>query len=311
MAKQPLRKKATSKKQLNDGLSQLLGGSRLDQALEERPEDTIRELSRDFARIPMERIQRNPDQPRIDFEEGPLEELANSIKTHGIIQPLTLRHLGDGNYQIISGERRFRASKMAGLTEVPAFIRVANDQTLLEMALVENIQRRDLNPMEVAYSYYRLANEYNLKHEEVAARVGKQRSTVSNYFRLLEVVPDVVSAIKNRSITMGAAKAIAGIKDHDLQKVFLDEILQNDDWNVRQIEKAADGYKKNKSAKKTSRPGGLNADQERVLQTFKDYFGAKGTKLVIEDKDSGKGYLQIPFADSEHLHEMFKAVEIL
>jgi len=156
MAKKLNPSRKPTKGQLGQGLNSLLGGQRLDRAMAESPKETVETLSRDFSFLPVSKITANPDQPRKEFDDTALQELADSIKVHGIIQPMTVRHMGDGTYQIISGERRFRASQRAGLQQVPAFIRTVNDQTLLEMALIENIQRQDLNPMEVAYSYFRL-----------------------------------------------------------------------------------------------------------------------------------------------------------
>ncbi|MEL6356830.1 MAG: ParB/RepB/Spo0J family partition protein, partial [Bacteroidota bacterium] len=240
-------KSKPTKKALSSGLDDLLGGNRLNKAMKEAPAETVRELSKQFAILPIDKISANPDQPRKDFEEEPLEELAQSIKIHGIIQPLTVRHMGDGSYQIISGERRFRASQRAGLTEVPTFIRTANDKELLEMALIENIQRQDLNPMEIAYSYLRLQQEFDLTQEQVAKRVGKERPTVTNYLKILRTSLPVQDAIKAGKISIGAAKAIGGIESLELQEVFLKEVLDNDNWSVRKIESAAKAYKKKAS----------------------------------------------------------------
>lgn len=276
----------------------------------EAPEATVSALSKDFAYLPISKIQPNPDQPRKDFEEEPLAELAESIKVHGIIQPLTVRHMGDGNYQIISGERRFRASQRAQLKEVPAFIRTANDQTLLEMALIENIQRQDLNPMEVAYSYLRLQNEFHLTQKEVGERVGKQRSTVTNYLSVLKSHTEVQNAIRDQKISIGAAKAIAGIKDLGLQRVFLKEILENPSWNVRTIEDKANAYKggkKTASKPKTSKQA-RREEMKQVEAAFKEFFGAK-VKVFLEDGEDYKGHVLIQFEDKDMLHHIYKAVE--
>lgn len=309
MAKKFVRSKP-SKKELGTGLDSLLRGRRLEEAMESAPENTVRELSSHFAMLPLEKISANPDQPRKEFLEEELEELTNSIRTHGIIQPMTVRHMGDGSYQIISGERRFRASKRAGLQEVPAFIRTADDKTLLEMALVENIQRQDLNPMEVAYSYLRLQQEFSLTQEQVAKRVGKERPTVSNYLKILRTSLPVQDAIREGKISIGAAKAIAGIDKLDMQELFLKEVLDHPDWSVRHMEKASKSYKaaakkaKPKTAKQVRRE-----EYKKVEQAFKEFFGTE-VKLFIEDADKEKGYVQISFADKEMLHYLYKAVEI-
>lgn len=308
MAKQ-FKKKAT-KGQLGSGLDALLGGRKLDRAMQDAPESTVRELSKHFAMLPINVISANPDQPRKEFEEGPLQELANSIKVHGIIQPMTVRHMGDGTYQIISGERRFRASQRAELKEVPAFIRTANDQTLLEMALIENIQRQDLNPMEVAYSYLRLQQEFKLTQEEVGDRVGKKRSTVTHYLKVLSSSIGVQNAIREQKISIGTAKAIAGIQDLGLQEVFLKEVLANPDWSVRKIEEEAKKYKKKaKSAAPKSAKQIRSEEYQRVEQAFKEFFGTKQVKVMMEDAEKEQGYVMIPFGDKETLHQLFKAVE--
>lgn len=308
MAKQ-FKKKAT-KGELGSGLDALLGGRRLDRAMQDAPESTVRELSKHFAMLPIVKISANPDQPRKEFEEGPLQELSDSIKVHGIIQPMTVRHMGDGTYQIISGERRFRASQRAGLKEVPAFIRTANDQTLLEMALIENIQRQDLNPMEVAYSYYRLQQEFALTHDDLAERVGKKRSTVTNYLKLLTVSQAVNAALKNREISIGAAKPIAGIPDLAMQDIFLAEIKENPGWSVRDIEKNARKYKtKAKAAQPKTAKQARQEDHQKVEQAFKEFFGTKQVKVMLEDAEKEQGYVMISFSDKETLHQLFKAVE--
>lgn len=291
----------------NKGLAAFFPGKRLDQAMEEQPEETVRTLSRNFAMIPVEKISANPDQPRKDFEEEPLEELAASIRVHGIIQPLTVRHMGDGTYQIISGERRFRASQRAELKEVPAFIRTANDQSLLEMALIENIQRQDLNPMEVAYSYYRLKEDFSLTHEEVADRVGKPRSTVSNYLGILQTSPRVQKAIRERQISIGVAKTFAGIKDIGQQEAFLDDILQHKNWNARDIEREARAYKKKNVAGKSRQAS--DDDTKRVERAFQEFFELKAIKVKLEKKGSRSGSITISFSNKEELDQLFKAVE--
>lgn len=310
MAKpRPVPNKA-SKAKLGSGLDALFQGKRLDKAMQDAPEETISALSRDFLKLPITKIHANPDQPRKEFEEGPLNELAESIRTHGIIQPMTVRHMGDGTYQIISGERRFRASQLAGLTEVPAFIRTADDQTLLEMALIENIQREDLNPLEVAYSYFRLSQDFKLTQNEVADRVGKQRTTVTNYLSILKTSPKVQQAIRDKEISIGAAKAVAGIKDIYLQELFLEEILANPDWSVRAIEKKAAGYKAKKTSVGKTAAKGENEDLKTVKKAFEDFFGTKKVKVSLDGKGTASGTVSIQFGNKEELEHFYKAVEL-
>lgn len=300
MAKR-LSKSKPSKGELGKGLDALLSSRKPNK-------NTVSELSRRFAMLEIGKIHPNPDQPRKEFEPGALAELAASIKIHGIIQPLTVRHMGDGTFQIISGERRYRASQEAGLKEVPAFIRTANDQTLLEMALIENIQRQDLNPMEVAYSYLRLRDEFGLTQGQLADRVGKQRSTVTNYLGILKTSPAVHEAIKDRQISIGAAKAIGGVKDLNLQEAFLKDVLSHPNWSVREIEKKAKAYK---AAAKPKDKTVINPETEelkKVEQAFKEFFGFPA-KVVIEKKGEGSGYVKVSFPDKQALHHLFKAVE--
>lgn len=310
MAKaRPVPRKA-SKAKLGSGLDALFQGKRLDKAMKESPAETVAALSKDFLKLPVNKIHANPDQPRKEFEDGPLNELAESIKIHGIIQPMTVRHMGDGTYQIISGERRFRASQLAGLTEVPAFIRKAGDQELLEMALIENIQRQDLNPMEVAYSYFRLAQDFDLTQNEVADRVGKKRTTVTNYLSVLKTSPKVQQAIRDKEISIGGAKAVAGIKDIALQEMFLAEILQNEDWSVRAIEKKAADYKAKKvTAKKSSSVKGSTDDLKTVKKAFATFFETNRVTVKLDGKNKDSGNINIQFTSREELEHFYKMVE--
>ncbi|WP_020569047.1 ParB/RepB/Spo0J family partition protein [Neolewinella persica] len=311
MAKpRPVPRKAP-KGAVKSGLDALFQGKRLDKAIEESPAETIAALSKDFLRLSISKIHANPDQPRKEFEEAPLQELAESIRIHGIIQPMTVRHMGDGTYQIISGERRFRASQLAGLKEVPAFIRTADDQTLLEMALIENIQRQDLNPMEVAYSYFRLSQDFSLTQHEVADRVGKQRTTVTNYLSILRTSPQVQQAIRDKKISIGAAKAVAGIKDISLQEMFLAEILVNPDWSVRAIERKAADYKaKRTAAKKSSAAKGTSDDLKTVKKAFEDFFETKKVTVKLDGKAKESGTITIQFTSKDELEHFYKTVEL-
>lgn len=317
MAKRLNSSRKPTKAKLGMGMDALFVSKRLDKpqqlnrAVAEAPEETVQALSKQFMILPIDKISRNPDQPRTDFEEKPLQELADSIRHHGIIQPMTVRHMGDGTYQIISGERRFRASKLAGLTEVPAFIRTVNDQTLLEMALIENIQREDLNPMEVAYSYFRLKQDFNMTQSDVAERVGKPRTTVAGYLGILNTSTKVQDAIKNKDISIGIAKTFAGLKDVGLQELFLEEILANPGWSVREVEKRVKNYKP--KAKKASSAGKAIADGDdlKVVRTaLQEFFGTKQVKIVLEDKATKAGSFTIKFGSQEELEEMYKSVRL-
>ncbi len=310
MAKKLNPSRKPSKAKLGSGLDALLGGSRLDKAMEDAPKATVETLSKDFSYLPVSKIFANPDQPRKEFEEAPLQELAESIKIHGIIQPMTVRHMGDGTYQIISGERRFRASQRAGLKQVPAFIRTVNDQTLLEMALIENIQRQDLNPMEVAYSYFRLKQDFNLTQNDVADRVGKPRTTVANYLGILNTSPKVQQAIKEKKISIGVAKTFAGIKDVGLQELFLEEVLSNPDWSVRQVEEKVKSYKpKAKKASSASKAIGGGEDLKVFRKALQEFFGTKQVSIKFDDKAAKAGSFTVKFGDQEELEHMYKAVE--
>ena len=298
-----------SKAKVGSGLDALFKGKRLDKAMEEAPKETVAELSKNFAYLPVTKILANPDQPRKQFEEEALNELSASIKNHGIIQPMTVRHMGDGTYQIISGERRFRASQLAGLKEVPAFIRpTKDDQELLEMALIENIQREDLNPMEVAYSYYRLKEDFKLTQEQVADRVGKPRPTVANYLGILDTSPKVQNAIREKKISISVAKTFRGIKDVGMQELFLEEILKKGkDWSVRDIEEQAKGYKKKKKSGPVRQPE--NDDLKTVKVAFQDFFGTKQVQVKLDGKTAKSGSITIKFSNQEELESFYKYVE--
>lgn len=305
MAKRISRKKV-NKKNLDSSLDFLIP-SKIDQQISENPEEAVKELSQKFAMIPIGQIQANPDQPRKEFDEEALNELSESIKVHGVIQPLTLRRLEPKVFQIISGERRWRASQLAQLEEVPAYIRIANDQEMMEMALIENIQRQDLNPFEIAVSYYRLKEEFELTDERLAERVGKRRSTVTNYLGLLDMHPEVINALKRDQIAMGHAKAIKGIKDKLLQKQLLDTILSKR-TSVREAEKMAKAYSSQpKKDKKSKLNPNMPEEYKEILQNFKEFFGSGRIRISLESE--GKGQIIIPFTSGDELEHFFKCVE--
>jgi ParB family chromosome partitioning protein len=251
----------------------------------------------------LDEIEVNPYQPRVEFDTEALEELASSLKTHGLIQPLTVRRLADRQYQLISGERRMRASKIAGLTEVPAYIRLANDQEMIEMALVENIQREDLNAIEVAITYQRLIDECDLTHENLSDRVGKKRSTVTNFLRLLKLPPDIQRSLKDGSISMGHARALLGVEDLATQHQIFKDIVAKD-LSVRAAEDLIRYYSK-PTAKKAA-PAKLPNDYTAVEGTLKNYLGAK---VQLKVKPNGSGQISIPFTSTEDLNRLLDLIE--
>ena len=244
------------------------------------------------SKIKISDIRANPYNPRTKFEKEALEELAESIKVHGIIQPITVRKAG-GGYQIISGERRFRASQLAGLEEIPVYVREADDETVLEMALVENIQREDLDAIEIAISFQRLMEECNLTQEGLSQKLGKNRSTITNYLRLIKLPADVQIAIRDKKISMGHARAIAGIEKESDQLDVLKKVLQNG-LSVRQTEKlsASVGEEKPKKSNKQE-DAALSFEQQKVKDDLEDYLG---TRISIKKGNNGVGKIVINFA---------------
>lgn len=252
-------------------------------------------------------IETNPFQPRTRFDEEALHELADSIRTQGIIQPITVRQLGKERYQLIAGERRLQASKIAGLTHIPAYVRTANDQQMLEMALIENIQRENLNSIEIALSYQRLITECSLKQEELGERVGKNRTTVNNYIRLLKLPPVIQAALRDNKISMGHARAIINIENPDSQIRLFNKTV-DEEWSVRKVEEAVRNLSDeiNESITSTSRRVTLPKQEMRSLQ-FK-LSSMFGTKVSIKADEKHKGEIKIPFTSQE---ELTKILEVL
>jgi ParB family chromosome partitioning protein len=255
--------------------------------------------------LTVSQIDNNPDQPRREFPKEALEELAQSIRELGIIQPITVHKVRADKYQIISGERRFRASQIAGLDEIPAYIREVNDQTLLEMALVENIQREDLHAIEVAISFQRLIEECKLTHEELGLRLGKNRSTITNYVRLLQLPADMQLAVRHKEISMGHARALIGIDDPAWQQTVFDRI-QSENLSVRAVEELARSVKRNsqeqKSSKTRNRPV-LTFDEQQVQADLKLKFGHQ---TVLTRNGQGGGKVLLNFSDSDDLDRLLK-----
>ena len=265
----------------------------------EQPKDTS-----DILRIPMDMIEPNPYQPRMTFDQEALEELSESIQALGLIQPITVRRKEDGRYQIISGERRFRASRLAGMTMIPAYIRDANDQGMLEMAIVENIQRENLDPIEVAMSYQRLIEECNLTQEQMAVRVGKKRASVTNYLRLLKLPAKIQHDLKVGLLSVGHAKVLLGIEDVRLQEYLCDLVIK-DDMSVRQLEEK---IKKMSEPKKASEDQGQDLPEEyfKVLEIVGRYFE---NNISLKRSTGGKGSMTIHFNSDEEIRKFLKAIE--
>ncbi len=256
--------------------------------------------------IPISAIETNPFQPRTEFEEVALDELAQSIKEHGIIQPITVRKLGYDKYQIISGERRFRAAQLAGLKEVPAYIRVANDQQMLEMALIENIQREDLNPIEIALSYQRLIDECKLTQEELSRRVGKQRSTVTNYLRLLKLPAPIQKGLMEGVITMGHARALINIENEDKQLALFALIIEQD-LSVREVEELAKGAKLNYKPKVKREKVPLSIEEKLWFGQLKEKFDRF---IEFKKNSKGGGKIILNFENEEDLNIILKKLGI-
>lgn len=257
-----------------------------------------------IAEIEVEKIEANPFQPRTDFDEMMLRELSDSIKTQGVIQPITVRKLGYDKYQIIAGERRFRASQMAGLRAVPAFIRVANDEQMLELALIENIHREDLNALEIAISYQRLIDEIKLTQEKLSQKLGKSRSSIANFLRLLKLPPKVQVALRDDFISMGHARALVAVDDQKFQERVLKTIIDKG-LNVRQTEEIVRQY--NEPLKqKTQKTVALSDDLVKVQY---DLSSKLGTKVNLKQNNNGQGTIVISFKNEEDLDKIISIIE--
>lgn len=276
-------------------------------ALIENADELQSKPSASINEIDIEKIETNPWQPRTRFDEERLQELASSIKEIGIIQPLTLRKVGDDKYQIIAGERRFRASKLAGLTKVPAYVRTANDDTMLEMALVENIQREDLDPIEVAISYQRLIDECELTQESMSERVGKKRSTISNYLRLLKLPADIQLALREKEISMGHARALINIEDPSTQIMIYEQIIKYD-FSVRKVEELVrELNQENRSEKESKKKKQTVPEEYKTLKTQLSNFFK--TNIQFSRNDDGKGKIVIPFRSDEELEKIVSILD--
>lgn len=268
--------------------------------------------SSSISEIELSKIQPNPEQPRSIFEEETLEELATSIRSLGLIQPITLKETGPDKYMIISGERRYRASLMAGLDRIPAYIKTAADENVVEMALIENIQREDLNSIEIALAYQKLLDNYGLTQEKLSERVGKKRATIANYLRLLKLPAEIQMGLKDKKIDMGHARALISVEDPEVQLALYEQILaeglsvRNVEELVRQAAQGAlpEGVPAKAKVKKTTLPEEYDMLREHLSTFFQ-------TKVQLACNEKGKGKITIPFASEEELEKLIGLLDRL
>ena len=290
-------------------MEEIGGGKGLDALIDTTEVKT--QGSSNLNEIPLHAISPNPNQPRREFDEQALQELANSIREIGIIQPITLRQTGDNQYQIIAGERRWRASQMAGLDTIPAYIRTVEDEGVMEMALVENIQREDLNAIEIALAYEHLAETTGMTQEKISERVGKSRAAVTNYMRLLKLPAQVQMALKNKQIDMGHARALLAIDSPSTQIKLYKEIEKNN-YSVRKVEELVHILKSGEdvqTAKKKIQSGNQLPEEFNILkERLASFFQ---TKVQMTCSPKGKGKISIPFANEEELERIMNALDKL
>ncbi len=293
--------KAVKKQALGRGLSALLKDPEKD--INSASDKNADKVVGNIIDLDIDAIEVNPFQPRTTFNEEALRELSSSIKELGVIQPITVRKTGVNKFQLISGERRFRASKLIGAETIPAYVRLANDQESLEMALVENIQRQDLDPIEVALSYQRLIDEINLTQEQMSERVGKKRSTIANYLRLLKLDPIIQTGMKDGFISMGHGRAIINITDLSDQLDIYEQILTKK-LSVRDTEKLVQNYKNTQSVTPVA-----NTTPKYIKKSVKDFSDFFGAKIGINVGKSGSGKITIPFSSEEDFNRIKKLLE--
>tara|TARA_B100001287_G_scaffold272739_1_gene274928 strand:- start:3723 stop:4580 length:858 start_codon:yes stop_codon:yes gene_type:complete len=278
---------------LGRGLGSLLGS---------KSETTSNKI---FDEIDINHIEINPNQPRKEFKEENLKELSESISNHGIIQPITVRKLNKNKYQLISGERRFRASKISNLKVIPAFIRKAGDNEMLELALIENIQRENLNSLEIAISYKKLVDDLKINHEELGKRVGKDRSTINNYLRLLKLPPSIQNGLIKNKIQMGHARALISIDISEIQLEIYSSIIKNN-LSVRKTEELVRNFK-NKKEKVSQKIDKKSKDIEKLESKLSSFFGTK----INTQGDSLKGKIIIPYKSTNDLNRILELLDII
>jgi len=259
--------------------------------------------------VELSKIFPNPDQPRSEFDEETLQELSVSIKTIGVIQPISLREMPDGSYQIIAGERRYRAAKMAGLTRIPAYVKTAEDDLVMEMALIENIQREDLNSIEIALAFQKLQEIYNLTQEKLSERLGKKRATIANYVRLLKLPAEIQLGLKNRKIDMGHARALVNIEDPTIQLAIYEEAVLNG-YSVRKVEElvraASEGTDPVKAVKSKKITQKTPEEYKALQKILSDHLK---TKVRFSISETGKGSITIPFKSENQLETLLASFD--
>ena len=293
---------------LGRGLSALLNDSDNVPTNNQRPavatEPEVNDLG-SVNEIKLSEIEVNPFQPRTDFDQEALTELADSIKLQGLIQPITVRRVNAHSYQLISGERRFRASKLAGLTQIPAYVRTANDQQMLEMALIENIQRENLNAIEVALSFQRMIEECSLKQEELGERVSKNRSTVTNYLRLLKLPPSIQASIRDGELSMGHAKALITIDDPTKQ-IYIHQYIIKHGLSVRKTEEMARELQRAPVKKEGKQPEPISFQLQKIQDDLASKFS---TRVKFNFSSHGKGTIEIPFLSEDDLGRILELLD--
>lgn len=295
--------KATKKQALGRGLSALLKDP--DNNINSASDKNADKIVGNIVKLDIDDIEMSPFQPRTNFNEETLRELASSIRELGVIQPITVRKLAFNKYQLVSGERRFRASKLIGKQTIPAYIRIANDQESLEMALVENIQRQDLDPIEIALSYQRLINEIQLTQEQMSERVGKRRSTIANYLRLLKLDPIIQTGMRDGFISMGHGRAIVNINNQIDQLEVYEKIISSK-LSVRATEALVKNLNNPSEIKSSSETVGIPKPIKKGIKEFSEYFGHK---IDVKLAKNGSGKISIPFHSEEDFNRIIKLVK--
>jgi len=302
--------KPTAKSQIGKGIGALLGNIKDEvNAFNKVPTDQDDVLVGSITRIPLSMIEVNPKQPRRTFDEGPLKELAESIRLHDIIQPITVVKIANKKYQLISGERRFKASAMAGLLDIPAYVRIANDQEILEMGLLENLQRENLNAIEIGLAFKRLMTECNMTQEDVADRMKKERSTVTNYIRLLKLPPSIQVSVRNKEMSMGHARALLGL-EHIEQQLFAAKEIKEKQLSVRATEELIKQIVANKNGSKDSTPK-TKAVLAPAYKRIEDQIASHlSTKVVLDRKKNGKGTIVLEFYNDSDLERILDKMSL-
>lgn len=294
------------KKFVGSGIRALLSDMGAENEVIKINEHDIDSIINTVSKINLDTVEVNPFQPRVDFNEEALKELSSSIKIHGVIQPITVRKIGKNKYQLVAGERRLRASKLAGMTEIPAYIREINDQESLEIALIENIQREDLNAMEISINYKRLIDECNLTHETLGERLGKERSTVTNYLRLLKLPPEIQQSLKDNSISMGHARALISVDEVDKQLYAFKEV-KNKGLSVRKTEDLVRALKKGEvKPSHPPAPKKLPIAYKKIQDRLTDVLE---TKVRLKKGKDDKGEIVIPFYSDSDLERLIELLE--